>query len=339
MGLIAYAFLANKKVTINRPADEHRFQIKYGSKDGQLHELWQDPFGLYTTLLVGIDPEEGFFVSADPILHSPTRFFISLEFKQNHVDEILGRRWHVWERERRGGSDDPAEVLVGGTPESFLRCIRFEREVLGEDQGHRQLVGERFQGWTEIPVLSSKAVTAPSVSRTRVHALARELDLTESEVLDLIESAPRLKMAVRGWVAEEHLVRMLRLVPDVSDCQRLSIEGGTDVGLRFRGSMPITVECKNVLRKARTDGRPRLDFQRTRAAKSDACSRYYKPGEFDIVAACLHPVTERWEFRFARPSQLDPHRICEGRLSQNVCIDTRWTAEVTHVLTTVVSSQ
>src|SRR5262245_6283764 len=79
MGIIVYAFLANMRETRNRPADEHRFQVKYGSKDGKLHELWQDPFGLYTTLLIGINPEQGFFVAADPILHSPTLFFRSEE--------------------------------------------------------------------------------------------------------------------------------------------------------------------------------------------------------------------------------------------------------------------
>ncbi|MCG6897660.1 MAG: hypothetical protein LJE60_11225 [Thiocapsa sp.] len=56
MGILAYAFLANARATRNRPCDEHRFQLKYGSKDGQLHELWQDPFQLYTTLLFGINP-------------------------------------------------------------------------------------------------------------------------------------------------------------------------------------------------------------------------------------------------------------------------------------------
>lgn len=30
LGLMAYAFFANKNVTRNRPADEHRLQIRYG---------------------------------------------------------------------------------------------------------------------------------------------------------------------------------------------------------------------------------------------------------------------------------------------------------------------
>src|SRR5262245_51875099 len=71
MGIVAYAFLATKKVTTNRPQDEHRFQLKYGSKDGKLHEIWQDPYGLYTTLLLGINPQSDFFVGADPVLNSP----------------------------------------------------------------------------------------------------------------------------------------------------------------------------------------------------------------------------------------------------------------------------
>ena len=95
MGIVAYAFLANFKETKNRPVDEHRFQLKYGSKDGLLHELWQDPFGLYTTLLLGINTEHGFFVGYDPVLHNPTRFFISLEFKQHHADQILDNGSHV----------------------------------------------------------------------------------------------------------------------------------------------------------------------------------------------------------------------------------------------------
>ena len=34
LGIVAYAFLANFKETKNRPADEHRFQLKYGLDSG-----------------------------------------------------------------------------------------------------------------------------------------------------------------------------------------------------------------------------------------------------------------------------------------------------------------
>lgn len=330
MGIIAYAFTANSKLTRNRPSDEHRFQVKYGARDGLPHDLWQDPYGLYTTLFVGIDPELGIFVGADPVLHSPTKFFISIEFKRAEVEHILSSGWLVWERDRRS-SDEPAEVLVGGTRESFLRYVRLEREALGEDQGHRQLLGERIAPvWSIGPALASPDAT--QVGEPRLHALSREFELSESEVLDLIAGARRLKMTVRGWVAEEHLVRHLRTVTGVSDCNRLDEEGGPDVRLRFENGSPLTVECKNVLRRRSGDGLPRLDFQRTRASKADPCSRYYRPEDFDVVAACLHPVTEHWEFAFALPGSLDPHRTCEGRLANNVRVDSRWNAQVQAVL-------
>lgn len=67
MGIIAYAFFANNRDTKNRPKDEYRFQLKYGSKQrNNVHHLWQDPYGLHTTLLVGISPGERFFVGYDP---------------------------------------------------------------------------------------------------------------------------------------------------------------------------------------------------------------------------------------------------------------------------------
>lgn len=321
-GIIAYAFLANSTLTRNRPTDEHRFQVKYGKKDGRLHRLYQDPFGLYVTLFLGIDPVSGFFVGADPVLHNPTRFFISIEFKREHADEILKNGWHVWERDRRSGSadDGPVEILVGGTPESFLRYVQFEREALGEDQGHRQLLAEREGGLTQ------------ALSETKLHVLARELDLGETEILDLITSAPRLRMAVRGWAAEEHLVKTLSQVPGVSDCRRIEEEGGPDVALSFLGSQTLTVECKNVLRKRAASGRARLDFQRTRASIEDKCSRYYKPSDFDMVAACLHSVEQRWVFKYVSTSALDPHPRCPGRLSQLVQLDDRWLASVERAL-------
>ena len=256
LGIMAYAFLANSKVTKNRPDDEHRFQVKYGSDDGSLHEVWQDPFGLYTTLFVGIDPERELFVGADPVLHNPTRFFMSVEFKQAQVDEIVKAGWHAWERERRtrGEESEPVEVLVGGTAKNFLRYVRFERDAFGEDQGHRQLLAEKL-------ALAPQSVPPPSTSvltptPARLHDLAREFEMSEVEVLDLISSARRLKMAVRGWVAETHLVRFLGAVPGVTECSRSDEEGGPDVLLRFEGSRPISVECKE--RPPRADGcRPR----------------------------------------------------------------------------------
>jgi hypothetical protein len=216
--------------------------------------------------------------------------------------------------------------------------VRFERDAVGEDQGHRQLLAEKPTGsLTELPTISTEeAVVEPPVGRT-LHALAQELDLSEHEVLDLIASARRLKMAVRGWVAEHHLVNRLRELPGVSDRRPLDVEGAPDVELRFEGSRPIRIECKNVLRTRTARGDIRLDFQRTRTSKKDPCSRYYSPTDFDVVAACLHAVTERWQFRYTQPSQLDVHPRCQGKLSSNVRLDDRWQDEAAGVLRAAAS--
>lgn len=79
------------------------------------------------------------------------------------------------------------------------------------------------------------------------------------------------------------------------------------------------IECKNVL--ARTQqGLPKVDFQKTRASKADPCSRYYKPTQFQVLAACLHPITSQWDFRFAPTGTLAPHPKCVGRLASNVLV-------------------
>src|SRR4026209_3030691 len=48
-GIVAYAFLASAKTTRHQPGAKHRFQATYGARDRRLHELWQDPYGIFTT--------------------------------------------------------------------------------------------------------------------------------------------------------------------------------------------------------------------------------------------------------------------------------------------------
>jgi hypothetical protein len=324
MGVVAYAFRATRTPTRNRPADERSFQIKYASKkdyaEDNSHVLWQDQLGLFTTLLIGIDLDDMFFVSADPILHNPTKFFIRLEFKDDHAAQIKRKGWHSWERERRTPrSAEPTESLVGGTIERIFDLVRFERAALGLDPGNRQLLAEK-------PHLFRRHADERKpepLKVTELHPLANEFGLDERGILGVIAGARRLKMAVRGWVAEEHLRDQLAKLKGVQ-CERLDIEGGPDVHVRFEGGRPLTVECKNVLRKADAKGQPRVDFQRTRASKTDPCSRYYAPDDFDVVAACLHAVTEKWEFRYVVPGNLSPHKNCAGKLGSNVSVGSDW---------------
>ncbi len=335
MGIVAYAFLASNKQIKNRPPDEHRFQIKYGGDLSGYHEIWQDPYGLYVTLLVGINPGERFFVAADPVIRSPTRFSVSVEFKDEQVKAIHSNQWSAWERERRPGKktlDEPLfEVLVGGTKDQFLRLVRFEREAWGEEPGERHYLAEHFADTPLVTASKELLASPPTISPEHLHKLAKEFALPESKVLDLIAERRMLKMAVRGSVAEKHLVNALREVSGVTDCHRLEGDRGPDVALSYRGKQ-ITIECKNSSRKRTKDGFERIDLQRTRAAKSDPCSRYYKPSEFDVVAACIHAVTEKWEFKYAITRDLDAHKYCPGRMWNNVNLDHRWTRDAAATL-------
>jgi hypothetical protein len=330
MGIVVYAFRATRTVTKNRPSDERSFQIKYGSKEGyadnNVHELWQDPLGMFTTLLVGIDAKNGFCISADPIVHSPTKFFIRLEFKDEHAEAIADQGWHAWERIKRNTPvDSPrVETLVGATKAKFLDLVRFERAARGSDPGNRLILAEGHA--RSLPKSRvARHRQEPKVMRIAAsHPLVQQFGLNTDEILDLIAGARRLKMAVRGWVAEEHLHRALSKVPGVTHCERLDEEGGPDLRVRYRRGPPLTVECKNVARETDRHGNPKVDFQRTRAAKGNPCSRYYEPAEFDIVAACLHAVSAQWDFRFALPGDLPEHKICVGRITNNIRVDEHW---------------
>lgn len=330
MGIVAYAFLATRTVTRNRPSDERSFQIKYGSKESyandNVHELWQDPLGMFTTLLVGIDPDNGLCISVDPIVHSPTKFFIRLEFKDEHAEAVAGKGWHAWERiRRRTPVDAPRiETVVGATKARFLDLVRFERAARGLDPGNRLILAEGH-----VPSLPTSRVVQhlqePNVLQVAAaHPLVQQFALGTNEILDLIAGARRLKMAVRGWVAEEHLHRALSKVSGVTLCERLDDEGGPDLKVRYRSGPSLTVECKNVARETDRHGNPKVDFQRTRAAKGNPCSRYYERAEFDIVAACLHAVSTQWDFRFALPGDLPAHKACVGRIASNIRVDGHW---------------
>lgn len=314
-GILVYAFLANSKITTNRPEDEHRFQVKYGGDLKGVLEVTVDPHRLVTTLFLGIDPKEGVFVAADPLMNTPAPMSRSIEFKSAHVEAIRARGWYAWERDRRPGKsrDRPTaeledlrtEVLVGGCQDRLLDLIQLERVACGLDPGERHLIADKL--------IDSKTHVG-----TADHPILKEFDMPPDTLLDLIGSAGRLKMAVRGWVAEQHLLEQLQHLTGVSDCTRLEAEGDPDISLRWKGSPPILIECKNTLRTTYSDGRPKVDFQRTRASKGDPCSRYYRPDDFPVLAACLHAVTERWEFRFALTADLDAHRTCVGHITNSV---------------------
>ncbi len=333
-GFLCYAFTATFTPTKNRPDDEHSFQIKYGSKeDDAPHDLWQDPSGLHTTLVFGVNVEHNFFVGIDPVLNSPTRFFVRFEYKQEHVDAIQRDGWHVWERVLRR-LDAPHQVVVGGTRQSFLRYALFERRARGLDQGHRQLLAEAAgRSESELNAVTASTVDVPATPiETPVdERLVEAFGMSSDALFELIQTNARLLMAVRGGVAERHLLRVLSALPGVTECHQPTGDFAPDVSLRFMDQR-LLVECKNVLRTVGKDGIARMDLMKTRASQNDPCSRFYRFDQFDLVAGCLHAQTQRWDFRYVLPGALDEHGKCEGRIAPRVRLDDRWTDDVASVL-------
>lgn len=311
--LVCYAFLANKYAQGGRPPDEHRFQIKYGSDFKSYHDIFVDPRREIVTLMFGVHLDAGLFVAVDPENYNPTWFSRSVEFKDEHCTRARSHGWVGWERERSMGrrkkpmplASNSTESVIALTPAHFLRYVHFERIATGMDTGERLLLAERMH---------EQGTTKPSE-----HPLERMFGLSASEILDVIWGASRLTTAVRGSVAEHHLEHYLRGVPGMSDVSSIDADGRPDFEVVYR-DRPYLIECKNVLRKATARG-PKVDFQKTRASKIDPCTRYYKREAFDVLAACLHPVTEEWVFKFCCTSALEDHVTCPGRLSQHVYVD------------------
>lgn len=335
LDVVCYAFTANKYGQRGRPIDEHRFQIKYGSDFDRYHHLYFDPSGQKITLMFGVHLEMGLFVAVDPRMHNPTWFSSSVEFKTGDLEKVRTIGWHGWERERSDGrrkqtrpeENLQTETVIGFQPDQFLRYVELERVANGVDCGERLRLSDRIE----------KVVTERNVvlSGTERHPLELRLGLPASEILDVISGAFRLAAAVRGGVAEHHLERQLRRVPGIRNVRHILEDGKPDFEVEYR-RQSFLIECKNVL--ARTQqGLPKVDFQKTRASKADPCSRYYKTTQFQVLAACLHPITSQWEFRFTPTKTLAPHPKCVGRLATNVLVKA-WPDDLRAVLDEVYAS-
>jgi hypothetical protein len=330
LDLVCYAFTANEYRQGGRPPDEHRFQIKYGSDFDRYHNIYIDANRNKITLMFGVHLEWGLFVAVDPRMHTPTWFSSSVEFKTSNLRSAKFKGWHGWQRERsdarrkqrRPEENLQTETVIALRPENFLRYVQFERVATGLDCGERLLLSDRIEN-----SLGEGEILLPGTGR---HPLELQLGLPASDILHIISGAFRLAAAVRGGVAEHHLERYLREVQGVRNIRHIIEDGKPDFEVEYR-RRPFLIECKNVL--ARTQqGLPKVDFQKTRASKADPCSRYYRPTQFHILAACLHPVTLKWEFRFTQTGTLAPHPKCQGRLASNVLVKSNWPDDLRVVL-------
>ncbi len=331
VGICAYVFLANRRVTRNRPADEHRLQIRYGDVNdatwrAESHPIGFDPLGVDVTIVVGAHVDADLIIGLDPLIYTPLPLGISVFFKDAEIDETKRTGWHVWERDNISGARRSSpraelgvETLMAFSPDRLLDYVRFERTA----QALRLEPPLRFRAAVD--------QSAPQAA-SGIHALEGEFSLSAEEILDIIRERPRLGMAVRGGVAEQHLYNLLSADPAVTDLRLGQQEGPPDLFVTVVGAGLVTVECKNASPTTYAGGTPKVETQKTRASKGDPKSRYYDPAQFDVVAACMYGPWRRWEFRYKRSSHLVRDGKYPDRIAAIQRIDSTWSSTLLDAL-------
>lgn len=324
IGLLCYPFRCNPAPIKGRPPDEHRLQIRYGGEQSWFdreHPLGRDIAGVDTTVVLGVHLELDLLVGLDPLRYDPLPMGISIEFKEADLQETLRIGWHVWERVNRGGrrreqsrAPEGLETVVAFVPERLFSYIGFERRAsgLGLDPPLRFRAAE---------VVATDPIL-PSGSGG--HSLAEEFELSSFEILDMIATRARLSVAVRGGVAEFHLERVLRADPEVVSAELIDRDGEPDFDVTLRDGRRVLVECKNVSPRRYADGTPKVEVQKTRSQRDDPAGRFYRPEQFDVVAACLYAVSGVWEFRYKATAHMSRHERHPDRLAVLHRVDDTW---------------
>ncbi|WP_314648766.1 hypothetical protein [uncultured Microbacterium sp.] len=327
IGLLVYPFRITNNQIPNRPPDEVRGQLRYGSEASwrREHPVGRDIGGIDVTMILGIDPIAEVAVGLDATLWDPLPMGISFYLKQADVDAAIASGWHVWEKKNKPGrkrenarSPLNLETVVAFTPQHFIDYARLERRAtsLRLDPPLRfaaaeAIVRERSQRETQ-----------------GRHVLEEQFALSSEQILDIIGGRNRLAVAVRGGVAEHHLEQQLEASAQVLRSQRLDADALHDFDVDLTDGRVLRVECKNASPKTFADGSYRVEVQKTRASKGDPASRFYPVDGFDVVAACLFSATGEWQFRFARTLDLKRHEVFPDRLAPIQRITDLWVTEI-----------
>lgn len=324
IGMLVYPFRITRNTIRNRPDDEVRGQLRYGSEDSwkREHPVGRDIAGVDVTMILGIDLAEGVLLGLDANLWDPLPMGISFYAKEAEITQAKETGWHVWEKVNRGGnkraearSPTNLETVVAFTPNRLIDYARLER---------------RATALRLDPPLRFSAATAMA-DRTlpdepqRRHVLEKQFALTSEQILDIIGGRNRLSVAVRGGVAEYHLEQQLAGAPGIASVQRLDVDAMHDFDVTLDDGTFLRVECKNASPKTSAGGAFKVEVQKTRASKGDPASRFYAADGFDVVAACLFSPTGRWEFRFGRTVDMARHKDFSDRLAPIQPITDDWT--------------
>ncbi len=314
-GLLVYPFTTTRRATRNRPATEHRFQIRYGDPERvrlEPNPVGHDPAGIDVTLILAADPETGIIVGLDPLVYAQLPMGISGYYRDTNAEAVRATGWAWWAREKtrprtiQGQGWAGLESMVGFRPDRLLDYARFEALAtsLGFDTGLRLSLAEHFVD-----------------GRIGRHDLETLYGVSAATILDIIESNFRLGVAVRGSVAEHHLGNLLDGDPLIAAHESIDQDGMPDFRIWLGDGREMTIECKNALSETYKDGDAKVETQKTR---DSGAGRKYASDAFDIVAACMFPVTRRWTFRFKWARDLIPWAKDNTKIGAVQRIDETW---------------
>lgn len=323
IGMLIYPFRITRNAIRNRPSDEVRGQLRYGSEETwkREHPIGRDVAGVDVTLIVGVDLFDGVLLGLDANLWDPLPMGISFYAKDSEIEAAKKTGWHVWEKVNRGGtkraearSPTNFETVVAFTPDRLIDYVRLERRAtaLRLDPPLRFAAAE---------AMSERAVASEPPSP---HVLEKQFALTGEQILDIIGGRNRLAVAVRGGVAEYHLERQLRTATDIASVDRLDVDAMHDFDVTIDDGRSLRVECKNASPKTTAAGEFKVEVQKTRASKGDPASRFYAADAFDVVAACLFSPTGKWQFRFGLTADMPRHKDFPDRLAPIQRVTDEW---------------
>lgn len=327
IGMLIYPFRVTRNTIRNRPTNEVRGQIRYGSESSwkRDHPVGRDIAGVDVTMIVGVDLADGVLLGLDANLWDPLPMGISFYAKDTEIEQAKKSGWHVWEKVNRPGtkrseprSPTSFETVVAFAPDRLIDYARLERRAtsLRLDQPLR---------YSAAVALADRTASSQLPRR---HVLEEQFALTSEQILDIIGGRNRLAVAVRGGVAEHHLENLLRHAPGITSVERLDVDAMHDFNVVLTDGRHLRVECKNASPKTSASGAFKVEVQKTRASKGDPASRFYPVGGFDVVAACLFSPTGRWEFRYELTSRMKTHKDFPDRLAPIQTITSAWTSDL-----------
>jgi hypothetical protein len=328
IGMFIYPFRITHTTIRNRPDDEVRGQLRYGSENSwkREHPISRDVAGVDVTMILGIDLTAGVILGLDTNLWDPLPMGISFYAKKAEIEQAQNTGWHVWEKINRGGNkrNEPRsptnlETVVAFTPDRLIDYARLERQATSL----RLDPPLRYSAANMVPVQRTIDQSNTGI-RPRPHVLEQQFALTSEQILDIIGGRNRLSVAVRGGVAEYHLEQQLVGAPGIASVKRLDVDAMHDFDVILNDGTLLRVECKNASPKISASGQFRVEVQKTRASKGDSASRFYAVDGFDVVAACLFSPTGRWEFRFGRTADMARHKDFPDRLAPIQPITDDW---------------